>query len=329
MKSYRLYMSRQWLRMGCEELKRVKSCRDLKALADQASYGLLRTTGTFARYTRAPHSLQLEPTNCCNLNCICCSRARSTRTQGYMEFGLFRKIIDDASEAGVKKIRLYLHGEPLLHPRITDMFAYIKEAGLAVHLVTNGMLFTQDRSEAILSAGATRVDRVIFSILGHSPQVHESIMRGVNHEKVLKNLLTLLRLRAQGRLAAPAIETVFYAMPENDHEREMFFRSWHNVVDHVQIVPQVSRQFARFKDGDTCCTFRRRKTCVYLWDRMTVFWNGDVTACMADVDGVHHLGNLREQSIYEVWNNRESRHIKSLHKQRQFDKLPLCGQCDW
>jgi radical SAM protein with 4Fe4S-binding SPASM domain len=329
MKPGRLHMSYQWLRMGYEELRLVKSLSDLKALVDQAWYGLLRTTGTLDRHTSAPHSLQLEPTNCCNLNCICCSRARSTRVQGYMDFDLFRRIIDDASEAGVKKIRLYLHGEPLLHPRITDMFGYIKKAGLAVHLVTNGMLFTQDRSEALLSAGPTRADRVIFSILGYSPQVHESIMRGVNHERVLNNLFALLQLRPKGHPTAPVIETVFYVMPENDHEQEAFFKSWHGVVDHVQVVPQVSRQFARFKEGGTHCTFTRRKTCVYLWDRMTVFWNGDVTTCMADLDGIHHLGNLREQSICKVWNSREARSIKELHKKRLFDQLPLCGQCDW
>jgi radical SAM protein with 4Fe4S-binding SPASM domain len=319
----------QWLRLGFEELRLVKSLGDLRFLANKAAYGFSRATGTFARHTRAPHSLQLEPTNCCNLDCICCSRARSSRTGGYMDFDLFRRIIDNAVEEGVKKIRLYLHGEPMLHPRIIDMFDYVKKAGLAVHLVTNGTLFTRDRSEAILSSGVTFADRVIFSILGFSRKVHESVMRGVDHEEVLENLLALLELRTERRLNGPVIETIFYAMPENEHEKEEFLEYWRAVVDHVQVVPRVSRQFAELNDGEGDCTLTRRKTCIYLWDRMTVFWNGDVTTCMMDLDGNHLLGNLREQSICEVWNCTRARSIREAHKRRQFEQTPLCGQCDW
>ena len=322
-------MNRQWLRLGFEELRLAQSVGDLRFLADKAAYGFSRATGILARHTNAPHSLQLEPTNCCNLDCIYCSRARSSRARGYIDFDLFRRIIDDASEVGVKKIRLYLHGEPMLHPRIVDMVEYIKRAGLAVHLVTNGTLFTRDRSEAILSSGVTFADRVIFSILGLSRQVHEKVMRGIDHEEVLENLFALLELRAKRRLNGPVVETIFYTVPENEREKEEFFEYWRDVVDHVQVVPRVSRQFAEFKDGKGDHGLARRKTCVYLWDRMTVFWNGDVAMCIADLDGAHRLGNLREQSICEVWNCARARSIKEAHKRRQFEQTPLCGQCDW
>jgi len=319
----------QWLQLGFEELKFVKSADDLKIFLRNAAYGLSRATGTIARHTSAPYSLQIEPTNCCNIACICCPRSRSSRARGYMDFSLFRRIIDDASRIGVRMVRLYLHGEPILHPQIVEMLGYVKRKGIGIHLVTNGTLFTRDRIEAILDSNFNRGDRIIFSILGYSKEVHEKIMRGVDHYQVLKDLSLFLELRREKKLNVPVIEVIFYGMPENESEKREFYEYWHGVVDHVQIVDETSKHFAGFKSAHPDSVPLRSRTCIYLWDRMTIFWNGDVTTCMADVDGIHRFGNLREQSISEVWNCQTIKSIKQLHKQRNFQELPLCSRCDW
>jgi len=322
-------MRHQWLRLGLEELKYVKSLDDLKIFLQNAKYGLSRATGAIARHTRVPYSLQIEPTNCCNLACICCSRSRSSRARGYMDFSLFQRILDDASQIGVKMVRLYLHGESMLHPQIVEMLSYVKRKGIIMHLVTNGTLFTRERIEAILSSNANRADRIIFSILGYSKEVHERIMRGVDHYQVLKDLSLLLELRKKMGSNGPAIEVIFYTMPENEDEKWKFYEYWHRVVDHVQVVGAVSKQLAEFKSTRYGSVPVRSRTCTYLWDRMIIFWNGDVTTCMADLDGIHRFGNLREQSISEVWNCETILSIKQLHKKRHFRNLPLCSRCDW
>lgn len=322
-------MKSQWLRLGLEELKFVQSPDDLKILLRNAKYGLSRAIGTIARHTRVPHSVQIEPTNCCNLACICCPRSKSSRARGYMDFSLFRRIIDDASQIGVKMARLYLHGEPMLHPQMVEMFSYVKRKGMVIHLVTNGTLFTRDRSKAILNSNVNRADRIIFSILGYSKEVHERIMRGVDHYQVLKDLSLFLELRKEMGLNGPVIEVIFYVMPENESERWEFYEYWHGVVDHVQVVGWTSKQFAGFNSAHHDSVPVRSKTCTYLWDRMTIFWNGDVTTCMADVDGIHRFGNLSEQSISEVWNCQTILSIKQLHKKRLFQDLPFCSRCDW
>lgn len=322
-------MNCQWLRLGLEELKFVRSIDDLNILMRNATYGLSRATGTIARHTQVPYSLQIEPTNHCNVACICCPRSRSSRARGYMDFSLFQRIINDASESGVKMVRLYLHGEPMLHPQIIEMLHYLKQKGIVIHLVTNGTLFTRDRVEAILRSKVNRADRIIFSILGYSKEVHEKIMKGVDHDQVLKNLLLFLELRKEMGLNGPTIEVIFYTMPENADEKKKFYEYWHPLVDHVQVVGSTSQQFEKYKSTHLDSVPTRSRTCTYLWDRMTVFWNGDVTTCMADVDGVNRFGNLSEQSISEAWNCQTILSIKQLHKKRHFQDIPLCSQCDW
>ncbi len=318
-----------WIRFGLEEIKFLKSFKDLRIFYEQKLPFLVpRVARNGLREARVPLSLQLEPTNHCNLDCICCSRKTMKRRKGYMDFSLFQKIIDDAALIGVRRIHLYLHGESLLHPQIVRMISYIKSKGMGITLATNGMLLDREKTEAILQSGVNSADYIQFSILGHSKAVHERIMKGVNHEGVLESLFGFLRVRKRIKANGPIIETVFYRMPENQEEESAFVNNWSGIVDHVHPVGEISKQFASSK-GNANSTPVRTKTCHNLWERMTVFWNGDVTRCIADLDGNYRVGSLKEKSITQIWNCDELSAIRRLHKKKQFTNLALCSNCDW
>jgi radical SAM protein with 4Fe4S-binding SPASM domain len=209
------------------------------------------------------------------------------------------------------------------------MIAYTKRKGLRIHLVTNGTCLDVPRGEAILRSGLDSGDRVIFSVLGFSKEVHEAIMRGVDHHKVMANIHGFVALRKKFGLNGPVIETVFLNMPENLAERRPFLAYWRPVVDHVRSEGAISRQFAEFNSGQKPPLPVRKRTCAYLWDRLLVFWNGDAAICIADLDGTHRLGNLQQQSIREIWSCDNLMAIRQMHRERRFQELPLCGNCDW
>lgn len=324
-----LHKSVKLLKFGLEELKFLRSLKDLKIFYSQKlPFIMPKFTDNAVKDTEIPPSLQIEPTNHCNLSCICCSREKMKRDKGYMDLDLFRKIIDEASGIGVKRVHLYLHGEPLLHPRVVEMIKHLKTKGLGITIATNGMLLDRKKSELMLLSGMDSADYLTFSILGYSKEVHEKIMRGASHYQVVKNLLDFLELRRNHRINGPIIETVFYEMRENEHEKDQFNKRWQGVVDHVRINGRISEQFSSRYDKKTSISIRN-KACRNLWQRMTVFWNGDVTLCIADLDGLYSLGNLREKSIHEIWNTRALQAIRQLHKDGKFSDLPLCAHCDW
>ena len=311
------------IKYGLKELKFIKSFHDLKIFIRKIVSSIPYILGTSERDNKVPPKLQIEPTNRCNVKCICCSTHRSKREKGFMNFDLFKKIIDDAAEIGVKKIHLYAQGESLLHPKIIDMIGYIKSKDIAITLVTNGMLMDEKMSKAILSTEIDSADSIIYSILGFSKKIHESVMQGVAQETVEKNIRHILAMRKNRKIMGPVIEVVFYRMAENEHEEIAFIKKWRNIVDHV-VVGNASNQFAGDKEIPV-----RKKTCRYLWERMTVYWNGDVPICMGDYDGSHILGSLKNQSIREIWNGQERTLVKKFHKGKRFDQLDLCSTCDW
>lgn len=280
------------------------------------------------RTARVPYELQLEPTNTCGLRCICCSVARMTRKRGFLDFDLFKKIIVDAADLGVRKVHFYLHGEPFLHPQIVEMVALIKRQRLGVCLATNGMLLNQEKARALLQSGMNSADSIVFSILGSSKKVHETVMPGAIHEQVQENLMSLLRLRRQYHGNGPIVETVFYAMPENRHEKQAFRHQWHGIVDRIRIVDKISTSFADFKLDQATIPIRTRP-CDLAFERLTVYWNGDVTLCAQDLDGRYHFGNLREKSLSEVWSCAALAQIRAWQRKKNFGALPQCSQCDW
>lgn len=318
-------MIQRWIQKAAGDLGRVHTLRELRLLLKQKTPFIIpRLLGMTAVNRKAPIVVQIEPTNQCNLQCICCARKGMRRAVGRMDMALFRKIVDDAARINIRIIHLYLHGEPTLHPDFPEMVRYIKSRGIALTVATNGMQFDAAMSGAILDAGVNCTDRLIFSVLGHSRETHEAVMRGVDHDRVITNIEGLLRLRREQRRSGPLIEVDYYVMPENHHEVDAFRRHWSGRVDRVSIC-NFSRQFA----GTNADIAPRTRTCKYIWERVTVFHNGDATTCVADVNGERICGNLRTQSLLEVWNSDGLRQARTLHREKRIPEAGLCASCDW
>lgn len=318
-------MLRGRLKYAVEEIKFLKSSRDAKILLGKVRFLLPRLLNIQTE-SPVPPSIQIEPTNFCNAKCICCSSAHITRKRGYMDFDLFRKIIDEAQELAVGIIHLFMHGEPFLHPRIIDMIRYVKSKGLTVHVTSNCMALDKEKIDAVLHSGLDSSDYFVFSVLGNSVQTHEKIMRGINREKVLANIFEFVRRRNELGLNGPVLETIFYAMPDNMHEKTAFLDFWKGKIDHARVV-EISRAFSQFEFGKAE-DFTRQKTCSNLWERMIVYWNGDVTVCCQDIDGSFSFGNLHDRTIKELWAHPDLAAVKTSHKNGDFGFFSLCKHCD-
>ena len=57
-------------------------------------------------------------------------------------------------------LRISGGGEPMLHPQATELLVYAKSNGCKIGLITNGSLFDEENSRALLN-GRCRPDRVL------------------------------------------------------------------------------------------------------------------------------------------------------------------------
>jgi radical SAM protein with 4Fe4S-binding SPASM domain len=61
---------------------------------------------------------------------------------------------------------------------------------------------------------------------------------------------------------------------------------------------------------------------------MVIDWNGDVVLCCDDWNHSTVLGNLKEQTIEEIWNGEKLRNIRKAHINGEFYKVRLCSECN-
>ena len=114
----------------------------------------------------------------CNLRCRHCWLAPQFQTEKKqypaLEPDLFRHILRQAKPLGLSAVKL-TGGEPLMHPRITEILGVLREEGIRFNVETNGVLCTPVLARDLVGSGMYHVS---VSLDGADAQTHEWV-RGV------------------------------------------------------------------------------------------------------------------------------------------------------
>ena len=249
----------------------------------------------FVFYPRVPE-ISLELTNVCNLKCPYCANPALTRSQGGIEWALFETIVDECSREGYDLAWLHGVGEPLLWPRLEEAVALIKrkKAGRG-SFGTNGTLLTAERIRRLLDAG---LESVYVSIDTLDPAIYKAT-RGGKLEKVIDNVRTLIAM-------APASFAITIALMNHrdqtigDRERARFrelFGSHPNVRCNIvdnSLMPSAPADYRAAAGA-------KQQSCVIPSRALFVDKDGIVALCCSDQDSRHPIGDLKRQTIKEVW----------------------------
>lgn len=149
-----------------------------------------------SRVTYNPYRLWIEPTAICNLRCPHCPNDRLAQQGhlGFMDFELFRKLIDESSP-WVHDINVHHRGESLLHPRLFEMVEYAGKRGVYTKLHTNATLLDETKAHSIVG---TPLDLISFSFDGFDAATYERRRPPARFQTTLENILRFLRLKAEG-----------------------------------------------------------------------------------------------------------------------------------
>ena len=267
----------------------------------------------------------IELTNNCNLRCKMCFGGR--RPKGFMDFTLFKKIMDELSTIHVDWIALHYGGESLLHPKFKDMLIYAhKKIGdySKIGWQTNGMLFNEKIAELVVDLG---IDFVGFSVDGLG-NVNDSIRKGASYATVENNILRLLEIR--GDSLKPNVYLNLTNTGQGRAKIDAFVKYWIEKVDWVTENPSINeflqvQSLRNYYKGSLVTT---NKKCYSPFSTMGIFWNGDVVGCCRDINGTDVMGNVKRKGVKAVW---QSPKIKALRKaclQNKFPKNSPCRLCD-
>jgi radical SAM protein with 4Fe4S-binding SPASM domain len=253
-----------------------------------------------------------------------CPHDQMRREVGYMRPALFRRIIDQAAP---ELEFAYLHhlGESLFHGQLGELIRYAKGRGVGLGLSTNATYLTRRKGEALLRSG---LDFLVISLDGASPDAYLRMRPGGDFSSTLANVQGFLAMR--GARAQPQVAVQMIVTEHNRGEVRAFAQTWEgralvmikearDWAGQVQVPAAGLRPRAQARE--------QRPVCRMPWTEMTVLWDGLVVPCANVYERQNVLGDLRVQTVDEVWNGAAMQALRRAHLQGQAGKVPVCATC--
>ena len=275
-----------------------------------------------------PIHLDIETVSFCNLRCPFCATTTDRwgkDNNGYMEFLLYKKIIDSGAENGLYAIKLSLRGEPLLHPQLPEMVKYAKNKGIMdVYFNTNAILLTEEKFERLIDAS---LDRISISIEGFKKESYEKYRVGAKFEKLFENVSKLITIRDKKGTKFPQIRIQTVLLDDLKTDFANYVDFWKRYADEVSYLD------AREETGDSKPLYDSANwACPFLWQRMTILWDGTILPCL--MHGIIDfssmiLGNVADCSLKDLWRGRREEYLRRLHKNGESHKIRACMECSF
>lgn len=151
-----------------------------------------------------PITLEINPTNRCNLTCPSCwQREFDYDTADALSTERIISLVREAAELGVKEVRIPGAGEPLLRKDILDIMAEIKRCGMHGLLITNGTLWTEEKIRRTVEM---QWDVVTFSIDAPNAKVNDALRGKLGtFDIITKHLRTFQAVKNETASSFPLI----------------------------------------------------------------------------------------------------------------------------
>jgi MoaA/NifB/PqqE/SkfB family radical SAM enzyme len=217
------------------------------------------------------------------------------------------------------------------------MVVYAKRAGVAkvVGTTSNGSTLTEELCGKIIDCG---LDHIRISVVGLDDQSYRDLtVTFGDYEKIRQNVARLYQEKKRRKSRLGTVKTNDTGMtPE---QRSRFERDFNDISDMVQIDTLMGWSLSEAKDfmlGRTVSTgmdsispLRGRVVCPEPFSRLAVNYDGLVSVCCVDWSFGTIVGDLRVESMTDIWNGERLREFRLAHLRGRRDTIPACAQCQY
>lgn len=279
-----------------------------------------------------------------------------------MDLEFFKKLLDNAVEAGISKIVFSGWGEPFTNPHIGQMIKFCKDHDLKVAVNTNGTLI-----EKFFNIVVEYVDELFLSLDAATVRTYGSLRHSTAFNEVISNLVKLVNnKRIKGSLK-PIIKAIFTITKINIEEVAEFFelisKIGINEAIFTHTIPHSELAHGECMDSEECveefyyrikdalskvkelgvtitapyklgftpllCPFVENRALFIRCDGAVVpcmhyayTWNPRILGVVRTVKEII-LGDISRNRLIKVWRDTYSKILFKLY----FKKMPSCLTC--
>lgn len=289
-----------------------------------------------------PISMEISPTNLCDLNCSWCI-SKQYRRNDSLDIEVLKKFLKEFKQLGGKSITWSGGGESTLYPYFAEVVYEADKVGLDQGLMTNGLfsskaslrtagnlikwirvsLDTIDRQKYKAMKRTDALGKVIDNIreLANYPAkllVNMNITK-VNETEALDIALKARELGANGfqiRPVLPIPSDMTYYTPPNLEDAVGGLRCLSNddFFCHVS--------YDKFEE---LLRPREYKSCTYHNFICVLNANGDVSVCMYKLyEDEFTFGNIYQNSLKQIWNSQKRQEVIKYCTNMDFSHCQVC-----
>ena len=239
------------------------------------------------------------------------------RHKGFMPDEVFFKILEDIKGHDIA-LRFIRWGEPL-------------------HLNTNGSLLTEELARDLVGVP---VDSVKFSFQGVDRESYKE-MRNIDFFEGLIDKIALLG-QARGDAELPFIQVSTTVTYEAAEEIAAFRKKFEimGVADVINVgrtsFDWLDLKAVRLRPHEIAMLEKLIKAeslvkvhpeCPEVFDKLSVNWDGRVTACCMDSEDLMVVGDVSKNTVAEIWRCDALNNYRDVLARMGHDELPLCKNC--
>lgn len=287
---------------------------------------------------QTPYTVFLDPSNLCNFKCKFCATHSSNEShivkKQNMNFGLYKKIIDDISEFPdkIKVLRLTGTGEPTINKKLPEMIKYAKQKNVAdfIEIVTNGSLLNPELNRKLVDSG---IDRIRISVEALNENDYKEIAGvDINFKDFINNIDDLYKNKGNCNIYIKTVDSAI----KSKEDKKFFYKLFGDKCDQMfidNVIPlwsdfdEINKFFDIKNNGLHGQQVQNIRVCPFIFYSFVINSDGSITCCCADWKHEFILGNVKDKSVKEIWNSRELRKFWIDMLKGNKDKYHMCKKC--
>tara|TARA_B110000003_G_scaffold276284_1_gene321929 strand:+ start:3919 stop:4950 length:1032 start_codon:yes stop_codon:yes gene_type:complete len=264
-----------------------------------------------------PISVILELVNRCNLECTMCYQGfRNDTEKSVLSDEDLKNLFEEFKKNKLDALLLST-SEPLLYKKFSWIVEMAAKAEIMdIFMFTNGILLNEKNSDIILNSAITRL---FISIDAATEETYDKVRIPVNKKilntnrlaKLEENVINFVEKRKKLKKILPLVRVSFVVLEKNKHELNNFINKWEKIVDSVEIQTENSIDlYDQLKNNFIIKKKLKEYKCNEPWGQVAIHADGTVGPCCNTVGRNVPIGNVKNESLKEIWSGKLMKDIR-------------------
>jgi radical SAM protein with 4Fe4S-binding SPASM domain len=225
-----------------------------------------------------------------------------------MSFELYDKLIEQLVQMGFTgRVAFHVANDPLVFADLEHFVAHArtKLPQCWIQIMTNGIGLTPKRGAALIDSG---MDELYINF-------YRTSRKQTLYPNAAKFIADVLQKRFPNKKGA--------VYTSSDGKSRLKFTLSHRLVKEVLWSRGGTSPNTQTDDA------RVRGFCLYPWTQLNISTDGLVSKCCADISFTDSMGDLREQTLGDVWHGKAFSHVRKRLMLGDRRALQGCRECDY